>query len=313
MKILKSITNALTKAEEKRGQVSVATVRQDVVRRAIERGEFELIKCAYHMTDDYAWDAVNNFGYDKDVTKESMAKEYSILTPSCWVDPVAKRINGIDCYEVSIQFHSNLAYDMYVPIDGKTSNQVIEEKLVGETIYVGTDDLEELAVVESAEIYQEPIFEHSQGCAGQINIKYPNSEKIIAHAILFEDGEDWKEDGFICTKNLGYKGGEREDEWDIIYMSEMLDITKKHIAQDSGKLYKRYDIQDKNDFAIETLSQMKQWLADFWDNNPDEEMDEEEHQGLIEEIWESDEKELFERLAGIDYTFEAIEEIEEAV
>lgn len=116
MKILKSIENALAKAEAKRGRPTVATVRQDTVRKAIERGEFEKIKCAYHYTDDYALDSANNFGQDKDVTQETMAWEFNILTPSCWVSPSTKTINGKNCYEVSISFHSNLTYDMYVPV-----------------------------------------------------------------------------------------------------------------------------------------------------------------------------------------------------
>lgn len=116
MKIRKSIENALTKSEAKAGRKVSATVRQDTIRKAIERGEFELIKCAYHLTDDYAWDAFNEFGWKNKITQETMAREYSILTPSCWVDPRIKNINGKDCYEVSISFHSNLAYDMYVPV-----------------------------------------------------------------------------------------------------------------------------------------------------------------------------------------------------
>lgn len=39
------------------------------------------------MTDDYAWDAVNNNGWKDNVGQETMAREYSILTPSCWVSP----------------------------------------------------------------------------------------------------------------------------------------------------------------------------------------------------------------------------------
>jgi hypothetical protein len=117
MKILKSIENALAKAKEKRGFEAVATVRQDTVRKAIERGEFEKIKCAYHMTDDYAWDNANDFGYKEGVSKEVMLKGYRVLTPSCWVDPKLHEINGKKCYEISISFHSNLAYDMYVPVE----------------------------------------------------------------------------------------------------------------------------------------------------------------------------------------------------
>ncbi|WP_324655086.1 hypothetical protein [Bacillus paranthracis] len=145
MKIVKSIVNALTKAEAKRGVASVATVRQDTVRKAIERGEFEKIKCAYSMTDDYAWDAVNNNGWKDNVGQETMAREYSILTPSCWVSPKKFIINGIECYEISISFHSNLAYDMYVPVDGKKSEPVVKEE---EKKVEAVKEVEQVEVVE---------------------------------------------------------------------------------------------------------------------------------------------------------------------
>lgn len=118
MRILKSIENALTKAEAKRGQATVATVRQDTVRKAIERGEYLRIKCAYHYTDDYAWDDATGFGRKDSVSQEAILWEYSILTPSCWVKPKPRTIDGVECYEISISFHSNLLYNMYVPVNG---------------------------------------------------------------------------------------------------------------------------------------------------------------------------------------------------
>jgi hypothetical protein len=110
MKIRKSIENVINKGK--------MTIRQDTVRKAIERGEFELIKCAFHLTDDYAWDAVNDHGYKSSVSKETMLREYSILTPKCWISSHNRtvEINGKECYEVNISFHSNLIYDMYVPV-----------------------------------------------------------------------------------------------------------------------------------------------------------------------------------------------------
>lgn len=116
-KIIKSIENTLAKTEAKRGRPSASTIRQDTVRKVIERGEFLNIKCAYHMTDDYAWDNANDHGFKASVSKETMLREFSILTPSCWVDPKLHEINGKKCYEISISFHSNLAYDMYVPVE----------------------------------------------------------------------------------------------------------------------------------------------------------------------------------------------------
>ncbi|KEK23855.1 hypothetical protein [Bacillus gaemokensis] len=110
-KIIKSITNALAKAQEKnRG---VATLRYDVVKRAIEREEFEKMICAYHYTDDYVWDSVNNFGQGE-VSKESLLQKFGWLTPSCWVQ--VKDIEGKKYYEVSVSFHSNLAYDLFIPV-----------------------------------------------------------------------------------------------------------------------------------------------------------------------------------------------------
>jgi hypothetical protein len=106
MKILKSIENALAKGKK--------TIRQDTVKKAIERGEFEMITCAFHLTDDYALDASRNFGRGQ-VSAEYMMREYSILTPSCWISG-KKNINGKECHEISIMFHSNLSYDMYVPV-----------------------------------------------------------------------------------------------------------------------------------------------------------------------------------------------------
>jgi hypothetical protein len=216
---------------------------------------------------------------------------------------------------------------MYVPVDGKKSEPVKEEKeeekemeeqkeiqenLVGEQIYVGYAF--ELAEITGVEIYsqKEIKFEYGVASAGKIYIKYPNSEESVAHDIHFEEHEDWKEDGYICTTNMGYKGREHEDEYNTIFMSEMLNFTKEpeQTSTKKEKLYKRYDMQDESDYSIESLNAMKSWLVDFWNNNPDEEMDEEEHDNMIDGIWSSDEKELFERLAGIDYTFDELTEKE---
>lgn len=110
-KIIKSIKNALAKAQEKnRG---VATLRYDVVKRAVERGEFEKIICAYHLTDDYVRDNVNNFGRGEK-SKESLLQYFGWLKPSCWVQVREK--DEKKYYEISVEFHSNLAYDVIVPM-----------------------------------------------------------------------------------------------------------------------------------------------------------------------------------------------------
>lgn len=104
IKIIKSIENTLAKGK--------MTIRQDTVRKAIERGEYEWIECAYHYTDDYAWDEAVNYGRGR-VSAKAVLRDYSILKPSCWVRE--KMIDGKKYYEVVISFHSNLAYDMYIP------------------------------------------------------------------------------------------------------------------------------------------------------------------------------------------------------
>lgn len=112
-KFIQSITKALAKAQAKNPSRGVATLRYDVVKRAIERGDFEKIICAFHYTDDYVWDNVNNFGRGE-VSKEVLLQRFNVLTPSCWVQ--VKDIKGKKYYEVSVSFHSNLAYDVLVPV-----------------------------------------------------------------------------------------------------------------------------------------------------------------------------------------------------
>jgi|SRR5699024_3001552 len=74
------------------------------------------------------------------------------------------------------------------------------------------------------------------------------------------------------------------------------------------KKYKRFDLQNEEDYHIETFTEMKEWLADFWNFNPDEETTETEHENLIEEILNcSSEVELLDRLAGIGYSFEEVD------
>lgn len=74
------------------------------------------------------------------------------------------------------------------------------------------------------------------------------------------------------------------------------------------KLYKRYDLQDESDFEIQTLEGMKKWLSNWWEDHPDEEMDDDEHEELIKGILASDEIELEDRLGGIDYSYNEIDE-----
>lgn len=111
MKILKTIESALEKKALKVGSPAIATIRQDMVKKALDRDEYQKIILAYSHSDDSIYDMEN-----KTSSKEAVLQKYGYgLKPECWVQPSTKIIDGVECYEVSISFHSNLAYDMYVP------------------------------------------------------------------------------------------------------------------------------------------------------------------------------------------------------
>lgn len=78
------------------------------------------------------------------------------------------------------------------------------------------------------------------------------------------------------------------------------------LAQNTDqKIYKVSDIQDPSDFWFGTFDDAKEWLYDFWCNNPDEDMEETEHEQWLEEIAHCTDPEILdEYLSGIDYTLE---------
>ncbi|PGK52124.1 hypothetical protein CN918_30495 [Priestia megaterium] len=71
-----------------------------------------------------------------------------------------------------------------------------------------------------------------------------------------------------------------------------------------NNLYKLYDSLTDSLVEVMSLSAIRVWLANLWDENPDEEMTNEEHQEMIEEIMESDAEELSRRLSGVGYHME---------
>ena len=73
------------------------------------------------------------------------------------------------------------------------------------------------------------------------------------------------------------------------------------------KLYKRINLQDKEDFSIETLDEMKWWLSEFWIMNFSDELDEMELEQLVGEINKSDEDELLEKLFGVEYCYDNLD------
>lgn len=78
---------------------------------------------------------------------------------------------------------------------------------------------------------------------------------------------------------------------------------KKYFRFDFYSLEEGMKVTDV-DYEIETFEEMKQWLADFWESNPNEDDTEEEQKALVEEILAVTELgELDDRLEGIGYTF----------
>lgn len=73
-----------------------------------------------------------------------------------------------------------------------------------------------------------------------------------------------------------------------------------------GQLYYVYDLQDFSDQWVATLDEAKAWLVDFWNNNPDDEMSDEDHEYMLKEILSANASELDDKLQGIDYGLEEV-------
>lgn len=109
-KFIQSIENAIKAGEKKHPNFKSHTIRQDVVKRALERGAFLKAKCCYSYTDDYAWDNANNFGKGEVSGEVIVDKMNSIGADRCYVEKKETH------YEISIIIYQNLAYDVYVPL-----------------------------------------------------------------------------------------------------------------------------------------------------------------------------------------------------
>lgn len=76
----------------------------------------------------------------------------------------------------------------------------------------------------------------------------------------------------------------------------------------NNTLYYRYDCQDEDVFAIETLQEMKDWLEEFWRMYPNDDMDDTDIEELAVKIQNSDEVELIDRLHGVGFNYETLDE-----
>lgn len=72
--------------------------------------------------------------------------------------------------------------------------------------------------------------------------------------------------------------------------------------------YIKYDIQDKDDFEVMNFEEVRNWLHDFWESNPNEDDEEEEQSAWLEKIISvTCPSKLFNMLGGIGYAMEEIE------
>lgn len=71
--------------------------------------------------------------------------------------------------------------------------------------------------------------------------------------------------------------------------------------------YVHYDLLDEDDFYIMTFEEIRNWLYDFWENNPNEDDEEEEQKENLEEIEAiTCPSYLNDRLGGIGYAMDEI-------
>lgn len=149
---------------------------------------------------------------------------------------------------------------------------------------------------------------------------YPYTDEN--RTMTFECPEEWLKEQVI---NDGYASLEEFFEMYTLYdgtryLQKYQSYNMTQATEE--KLYKLYDVLDddedgERDYEVETLESMKKWLANHWENNPNEDQSEEDIEELKNEIMNSDESELFNRLEGIGYSFcdidEDISEIEKGI
>ncbi|MEJ1517638.1 hypothetical protein R3O67_30955 [Bacillus cereus] len=135
-KFIQSIENAIKAGEKKHPNYSSHTIRQDIVKRALERGAFLKAKCRFYYTDDYAWDNANNFGKGE-VSGETIVDKMNFVgADRCSVKKEETH------YEISISIHSNLVYDVYVPLTADSTKNNKKKKNSGKTSSVTKKNLD---------------------------------------------------------------------------------------------------------------------------------------------------------------------------
>lgn len=112
--LTKKIMERVAKAKEN-GKPFV-TVRIDTVKKLIQSNSYKSIQCDYSYTDDYAWDAANDYG------KGQLSHTGALQVAERYLDG-----KGTRCYisvsnpdQVSISPYSNLSYTLFLETEEQT-------------------------------------------------------------------------------------------------------------------------------------------------------------------------------------------------
>ena len=68
-----------------------------------------------------------------------------------------------------------------------------------------------------------------------------------------------------------------EDALDLPIYKQLRELQENY----TQTYYLWYDLQDRTNYAYFTFNQAKAWLVDFWNEHPDEDMPDEEHDAWI--------------------------------
>lgn len=87
---------------------------------------------------------------------------------------------------------------------------------------------------------------------------------------------------------------------------EYIRLYAKGEINDTDRYYMLVDEQDERDTSLHTFESAREWLADFWENNPDDDMTDEDIEELANDIRACDLDELDDRLGGVGYYLQEI-------
>lgn len=137
---------------------------------------------------------------------------------------------------------------------------------------------------------------------GLVKLAQDNHSMRIANDGIYteEEIQQFVED--LPNQKIGDLGDALDEAiYDYIHM-----YAKDELDADTT-YYALYDLQNQyEDSTLHTFGSARQWLADFWENNPDDDMDDDDIAQLVADILASDLSELGDRLGGVGYYLQEI-------